>query len=506
MVGRRWKYHVQTSETLWKRIDATEFVQQTHATFCKKNGSSSTAAAAAASHHAGQALERVLRDRHPESLVIRNIQDRLQADSYLPSINHSLQELTLTNFDDLTDTHVHVMMVMTLNRQQQTNQLQSLLLEDCPRLTNASIRSIVLKCTNLKSLSLKGNTQMDDLTPLADLLVTKSKPKLSIRALKSPPPSLGSFQNFFMPPPPPQQQEEAPSTPPRDTSPPPPSSSLQSLFAPPGMSPPRTTNTRPAAQSKSSSSSSSSMLPSIPSMVGGDLQRLDLRNTNVSAHALLQCLKKATANKDCLISLQSLQMNTEKDTPWKDAHLVELAELLAWNELEELHLSCCSSSTTTTTSSSSCSKVTNKGLRALTMAATPRFSKLKSLHLGGHASISGMGVASIVSNAPQLQELTLHNCHGVALDTKGMEKLLKSLTKNHHRTIQGWSLRGCFAATSFSSCNNNAKELATWQSIQDALSISISTSTSSSVLPPPDVRDSWCHQSVEWQSISTVLL
>jgi hypothetical protein len=61
--------------------------------------------------------------------------------------------------------------------------------------------------------------------------------------------------------------------------------------------------------------------------------------------------------------------------------------------------------------------------------------------------------------------------------TKGMEKLLKSPTKNH--TIQCWSLHGCFAATPFSSCNNNTKELVTWQCIQDALSISTSTSTSS---------------------------
>jgi hypothetical protein len=79
-------------------------------------------------------------------------------------------------------------------------------------------------------------------------------------------------------------------------------------------------------------------------------------------------------------------MNAE-DTPWKDAHLVELAELLTWNKLEELPLSCCSLT-------SSSSKVTNKGLRALTLVATPQFSKLKSLHLSGHASLSGIGIES----------------------------------------------------------------------------------------------------------------
>jgi hypothetical protein len=102
-------------------------------------------------------------------------------------------------------------MAMTLNQQQQTNQLQSLILEDCPRLTNMSSQSIALKCTNHQSLSLKGNTQVVDLTPLADLLFTKSKPKLSIMALKSPPPSLGSLQNSPLS----QQQEARPSTTPR---------------------------------------------------------------------------------------------------------------------------------------------------------------------------------------------------------------------------------------------------------------------------------------------------
>jgi hypothetical protein len=93
-------------------------------------------------------------------------------------------------------------------------------------------------------------------------------------------------------------------------------------------------------------------------------------------------------------------MNAE-DTPWKDAHLVELAELLTWNKLEELPLSCCSLT-------SSSSKVTNKGLRALTLVATPQFSKLKSLHLGGHASLSGIGIiADIESDLGYIRHSTL---------------------------------------------------------------------------------------------------
>jgi hypothetical protein len=99
-------------------------------------------------------------DPTKKTLVIRNVQDRLSADHYLPSIS-SLQELTLTHFWNLTDTHIHVMLLMTLRQkkqqqQQQKNPLRSLLLEDCPRLSNSAIRSIGVQCTNLELLSLKG--------------------------------------------------------------------------------------------------------------------------------------------------------------------------------------------------------------------------------------------------------------------------------------------------------------------------------------------------------------
>jgi hypothetical protein len=450
MVGLRWKSLVHTSESLWKHVDATEFVEQAHQTFSQ----TATISKDKCQQQTGQALEHVLEPHKPKALVIRNVQDRLSADYYLPSIS-SLQELTLTHFWNLTDTHVHVMLLMTLQQkkqqqQQKNNPLRSLLLEDCPRLSNSAIRSIGVQCTNLELLSLKGNIQiMQDLTPLANLLVTQTKPMAAHPSLLS----------MFQAPPPPQVVAPPPSSPTRSHSSPPAATSLQSLFAPPGMSPPRTTTARALKKV-----TAPGMPPRIPTL--GYLKRLDLRATNVSASAVCQLFSTPT---NCLVTLDSLKLNGDS---WKNVHLSKLADLISLNKLQQLDLSC-------TTSTNKSSQINDKGLRSLAMAATPRFSKLESLRLVGHANISGAGVASLVSNAPRLQELILQDCPSLASKPKGLQTLLNALTKK--TKCQRLTLRGCLTTNTI---NNTTGQEETWQMIQRALV--------SSTIEHLDIRDCSC--------------
>jgi hypothetical protein len=376
MVGRQWKYLVhnnnqsESSSSLWKRVDATEFVEKAFETFSKRRTSS---AGDDASKLTGQALERILQPHKPNTLVIRNIQDRLSADHYLPSIS-SLQELTLTHFNNLTDTHVHVMMLMTLNHHHHHLQKQNphanellrvLALEDCSLLTNASIRSIATKCTSLETVSLRGNVQIDDIKPLADLLVTTTKdhqPTLSMMfspTPKSPPPAL--FNSLFMPPPP------RPSSPPA-------SKTLQSLFAPPGTSPPR--------KHISKAVKMTSMMPIL-----GNLQHLDVRDTKLTASSLLQCFQQQK-NQSLIISLKSLRVNGDT---WTDRHLAELTKVVALKELLELDLTCSSKSKIGTLSDQG----VLQSLRAC--------SNLRYLNLSGHVGIT----TTIIRHAPKLQELIL---------------------------------------------------------------------------------------------------
>jgi hypothetical protein len=208
MVDRRCSYIAQR-DTIWKRVDATDFCQQAHATFCKKHSNdsssfSSSLAHAKATKSTSEALDQVLQkyvfaSSVTTSLTIRSIGKHLSAEWFLPG-SSSLQELTLSGFDDLTDTHVHVMlltqgyhhfhhhqggvMAAAACKSNAVNKLRKLVLEDCPLLTNASVRSIATRCTNLEELSLEGSgssyqtktppsaPQLTDVTPLAELLAT----------------------------------------------------------------------------------------------------------------------------------------------------------------------------------------------------------------------------------------------------------------------------------------------------------------------------------------------
>mmetsp|Transcript_24457 Transcript_24457/g.58001 ORF Transcript_24457/g.58001 Transcript_24457/m.58001 type:complete len:962 (-) Transcript_24457:30-2915(-) len=247
MVCRRWSYQVRYESSLWKWIDASSFVQSAYQTFLRQLQQETTIAETSVSqnttitqqssmHQAspssspfpspsgrnntrktntnssnspsslsiltkraqrltGSCLESILQKRKPESLIITGIHDVLDANHFhLPShVLSSLQELTLSHFNSLSDTHLHVLLLMTLggentgpgagvvlkqkrrSKGRSHNSLRLLALEHCKLLTNSSLTSIAKTCGDLASLSLSGNTNITDISPLQDLFVTKER-------------------------------------------------------------------------------------------------------------------------------------------------------------------------------------------------------------------------------------------------------------------------------------------------------------------------------------------
>jgi hypothetical protein len=113
MVARRWKF-LSSQDALWKRVDTTEFIPQAHATFTKQDPATAT-------QQTCDSLQAILKDRTLESFTMQNnigahkLLSFGSADVWisLPCLtSHHLRELTLTGFDDLTDTHLHVMLLL----------------------------------------------------------------------------------------------------------------------------------------------------------------------------------------------------------------------------------------------------------------------------------------------------------------------------------------------------------------------------------------------------------
>ena len=253
MVCRRWSYQVRYESSLWKCVDASAFVRCAYRTFLRqllqqemaitdddvvaqtttitqqssvyrdcpslspspspfpssstinntrkisKNAAHSSPSLSTLTKRAqrltGSCLESILQNRKPESLVIKGIHDVLDANHFhLPSlVLSSLQELTLSHFNSLSDTHLHVLLLMTLggenpgpgagvvlkqkrrNKGRSQNSLRVLALEHCKLLTDSSLASIAKTCGDLVSLSLRGNTNITDVSPLQDLFATKER-------------------------------------------------------------------------------------------------------------------------------------------------------------------------------------------------------------------------------------------------------------------------------------------------------------------------------------------
>jgi hypothetical protein len=158
MLSKRYRAIVQ-DKSLWRSVDATEFVERVNDHFLLSTGSTKAAQA-----QTGKALQRIFLHRSPSSFTVRNIHGRLSADD-LPSFS-GLQQLTLTHFENLSDTHVHVLLLMNHSVGMLKAPLRKLALEHCPKLTNTCVRSIASQCPSLESLSLRschGITKIDQL-------------------------------------------------------------------------------------------------------------------------------------------------------------------------------------------------------------------------------------------------------------------------------------------------------------------------------------------------------
>jgi hypothetical protein len=475
MVCRRWK-HVSSQESAWKHVDATAFVRKTHPFHVRE--SPDAAAAAEANSHA---LAARLQSHSPETLTIRSIEHYLTADTYLPSLQ-GLQELTLTGFADLTDTHVHVMLLylakadLNVNtnvnfemkaRGKKKNVLRKLALEQCPLLTNASIRSIAHNCPHLEELSLRGNHQMDDVTPLKDMWMLKHKSLSTKPILKHPPTSMTSL---FAP-----LQLDCPSTPP--STPVSASAGLASLFALPGTSP---THGRV-----------SSFIPA--AVKPRKLTRVDFSNTRITAQAVVHSLNRAPG----VAELQSIVMRGSGES-WSDVQFKALSKTLSVSKLSTFDIGCANAFAGSTA-------VTGVGLEALFLTTTAASSTatatavtlpLRRLDLAGHRSIQAAAIANILSAAVDLVELDLEACKGVGSlsDKNGTIALSRALLKHGSTSgksgLRRLSLARCYSNEKESS-SFTTKEFANETKLGSVLIKALCKSPSSQTLEHIDMSGCW---------------
>uniref|UniRef100_A0A7S2VF14 F-box domain-containing protein n=1 Tax=Entomoneis paludosa TaxID=265537 RepID=A0A7S2VF14_9STRA len=205
-VSNRWRA-LALDPSCWKDVDATDFVAVRYRRLAKFSD---------AARKTSEALSHCLRKFSPEKLSIRSIKEMLSPD-YLPAMS-GLRQLVLTDYLSLSDTHVHVMLLsasdlVAKGRTKNTNSIRKLVLDNCPLLTNSSLRSIATQCRQLEELSIRGCAGISDVTPLRELFKTDSdqiSSQRSLRATVIAPPKLAT-------------------TPTR----PAPSSGLASLFSPP---------------------------------------------------------------------------------------------------------------------------------------------------------------------------------------------------------------------------------------------------------------------------------
>lgn len=388
MVCQRWK-NIALHPDFWKRIEASDFVEAAYDHY-----SSSETASGRPSASKSTSLELADRlERHsPQSLVIHSIQHRLSADNFSSSLP-SLQELTLTSFDELTDTHVHVLLLSSSCKNVQARSkrsciLKRLVLEHCPHLTDTAVQSIGKMCLELEELSLKGCRNITDPKPLKELWNLVKKPvTLSAPPAARAPPPLSAMAMLFSPPPPP-----APAPlPPRPSTP---TSTLQSLFAPPGNSPPRTADVV-SFLPRSLSNGSTTNEP-------GQLKSINLSNTGVTAKSLLAAWKMVPPGNS--ICLRHLLLDGNGDS-WNDSFLLEMASMLDLSKLRTLNLGCSLPS----------SKVTDKGLQNLVSRGESVSKGLRNLDLSGHTALTGTGLGELIKAvAPTLEELVLDGCKGIS--------------------------------------------------------------------------------------------
>lgn len=449
MVCRRWRHITARVEQSWVRVDVTDFVHDVFRHFEIQG-----AAAERAQEEASLALSNKLQKHSLEALTIRSIEHRLALDSFLPKLK-DLQELTLTGFADLSDIHVHAMLLSNhvadvQARSRKGNMLRKLCLEQCPLLTNATVRSIALTCPNLQSLSLRGNRQIDSVQALQECW------KVEVLPLKIPTvQSTSSIQSLFSPPP---TQTRSTSTL-TSSSEPCAASALSSLFGPPTGTSPKRAPPR----------TGSFILASAPTT--GKLCRIDLSGTKVTPSAFIASLKGATGRK----VLESLRMRGSGES-WRNRDIQELCKWSQVSALQVLDVGCANpfqgSSILT-------------ALESMLLDSAPL--QLESLVLSGHKALRGTALASIVAAAPVLVELNLEGCKAISTDNESALLLSRALCLVPG--LRQVNLARCFASRRM--VEQNPDMLAAEESCGRTLLSGIMESTSKSTLTELDVSGCW---------------
>lgn len=484
MVCRRFQY-IAGLDAHWKHVDATEYVERAFEHFGKL--ASDTAA-----EQTSSALTAHLASHAPETLRIANIKHRLTAHSFLPSLK-GLQELHLSAFADLTDTHVHVMLLSYAvghahgqAKAKSSNSLRKLSLEQCPLLTNATLRSISLTCSVLEELSVRGCRKMTSIEALKDCWkATKRAPKLpsvssmnslasffappaprpaatpaalGLSSLFAPPPLVSAhspaagLSSLFAPPsapslpcaapaalsslfaPPPSSRPAPPPLKPFDTST---TTPLASLFTPPtGMSPPR------------APPRTFSLTRGPASTTGGQLVAVNLSHTGVTPRQLVRAWEAIGGE----IQLESLTMIGTGEA-WRNGDLQALTQCLDLVSLKAIDLGCASLAGTSS---------------LVSLATLEAANKLESLGLAGHRSLPASGLVGVLASAKEsLVELNLEGCK--RLFSNDTEALLLAGALAQCKSLKTLSLARCFNNETQSSTRSLGEEEARGKVLVDAM-------------------------------------
>lgn len=188
-VSQRWQQALQRERVTRSTMEATQVLDSMYVYYKEKERSEDITGETSKTFGAWMSKH------SPKKLSLHSIYEKLSPDIFLPRVA-GLDELAISNFSDLTDTHVHVMLLGVSDGQARTkhskSSLRCLSLEHCPRLTNNVVASIVLHCPNLEELSLMG---CEGVTDLSEFHTMKMCDGASMSAKKAP--SMASLSNLF---------------------------------------------------------------------------------------------------------------------------------------------------------------------------------------------------------------------------------------------------------------------------------------------------------------------
>jgi len=471
-VSNRWR-QLSLHPSCWKHVDATEFLAMAQRRL--------KAPPKDAAKKIAPALRGYLEKYSPESLTIRSIQELLNPEDYLPSVN-GLCELVLTRFQALSDTHVHVMLLSASElevraRSKSSSSIRKLALEYCPLLTNGSLRSIASQCRQLEEVSLCGCANISDISSLRPLLkintVTDASSakgeKSGIQALFAPPPAAppnkqpSHLASLFAPQPPVSQSMnssanasqlasmfQAPASTgsfsssdtastglfslfdnPGEKAAPKQSSGLASLFEPvdstrPGekLEPkqPGLASLFEPPKTSGTSFSISNLSSTTTITVGGLLTRLDFSFTSLKAASFVNMVE----SKPGKIALESLLVRGSGES-WADDRIGVLSSC-PWRCIDI----CCSDLKLGS------NRLTDEGFRVLDLKQCVKLS------IAGQKGIHIASLARALNTAKKLQSLDAEQCSSLFMGDEASTVMMVHSVQNS-TTLKYVNVAGCFS-------------------------------------------------------------